>query len=68
MNEQPPRPKERIRVSCVSCGEVTETTIDKGEVTILYCLRCRRWCREVIEEGGQGMPTRGSGRRDNRCH
>lgn len=68
MNEQPPKPKEKIRVRCVGCGEVTETTIGKGEVTILYCLRCRRWCREVAEEGGEQLNIRGLGRRGSRCH
>ncbi|MFN9740908.1 MAG: hypothetical protein ACK562_02260 [Acidobacteriota bacterium] len=54
-----------IRVRCSKCGEVIETSTPVGGETMVYCLRCRRWCRELENEPA---PTAPRGRKGIRCH
>lgn len=54
----------RIRVRCPKCGQEIETSVPRGLETMVYCLDCRRWCRE-IDEGAAVLirPRKGI-----RCH
>ncbi|MFZ4985190.1 MAG: hypothetical protein ACOYLF_06990 [Blastocatellia bacterium] len=64
--DEPKDPKGvMIRVVCSKCDEVIETSTRVGGQTMVYCIRCRRWCRELEDETPAATtptPRRG------RCH
>ncbi len=54
-----------VTVRCPKCGEVVRTTTPVGSETMVYCLRCRRWCRELDENP---TPAALKVRKGIRCH
>lgn len=58
-----------VTVHCPQCQAAVEVT---GENTMVYCVRCRKWCRAAATADGRPQaiqsPPKPRVRRDNRCH
>jgi hypothetical protein len=62
---------QRVTAHCPQCREAVE--VSDAEVMV-YCVRCRKWCRPSAEEARPAAPPHPPSqpklriRRDNRCH
>lgn len=59
---------EAVRLHCPQCGVMIEATIAE---TMVYCIKCRKWCREEEQlrgSHGRNRPALHCVRKGIRCH
>lgn len=54
-----------IGVRCPQCCVTVEVS---GEDVMVYCVRCRRWCRALSHDLRATAPLPSQSRRGSRCH